>query len=113
VLPEKYLIFVWDTIGRVYHEEGRWKEAEELHVQVMKIRRGVLGAENLDTLTSIASLASTYWNQSRWKEAEELDVQVIEIRKRALSTEHPDTLTSMANLSFTWKEQGQDVEAFS
>ncbi|KAB5517553.1 hypothetical protein GE09DRAFT_978889, partial [Coniochaeta sp. 2T2.1] len=48
----------------------RWKEAESLGVQVMDARKRVLGEDHLDTLTSMANLASTYWNQGRLKEAE-------------------------------------------
>jgi tetratricopeptide (TPR) repeat protein len=95
----------------VYFESGHWKEAEKLAVQVMETRKRVLGAEHLDTLTSIANLASTYRNQGRWKEAEQLEVQVMEMRKRVLGAEHPDTLTSMANLASTYSDQGQWKEA--
>jgi hypothetical protein len=44
------------------HRDGRWKEAEELFVQVIETRKRVLREEHLDTLTSIDNLASTYWN---------------------------------------------------
>ena len=69
---------------------------------MIETRKRVLGAEHLDTLTSMANLASTFWNQRRWKEAEELFVQVIETRKRVLGAEHLDTLTSIANLASTF-----------
>ncbi|KAI9777309.1 MAG: hypothetical protein M1816_004797 [Peltula sp. TS41687] len=98
-LDDKKKTFVWNTIGKVYYKDGRWKEAEKLFVQVMETRRRVLGQEHPDTLTSIANLASTYRNQGRWKEAKELFVQVMETRKRVLGQEHPDTLTSIANLA--------------
>ncbi|KAF1807874.1 hypothetical protein P152DRAFT_383950, partial [Eremomyces bilateralis CBS 781.70] len=78
------------------------KEAEELEVQVKETRKRVLGAEHLDTLTSMANLASTYRNQGRWKEAEELETS-----SRVLGAEHPDTLTSMANLASTYRKQGR------
>jgi hypothetical protein len=81
------------------HEDWRWREAEELFVQVMETSLRVRGEEHPDTLTSIANLASTYRNQGRWKEAEELEVQVMETRKRVLGEEHPSTLTGIANLS--------------
>jgi hypothetical protein len=73
----------------------------------METRKRVLGGEYLDTLTSIANLASTYRSQGRWKEAEELDVQVMEISLRVLREEHLDMLTSMANLALTYRNQGQ------
>ncbi|RYP65838.1 hypothetical protein DL770_008915 [Monosporascus sp. CRB-9-2] len=72
---ERYRDFVGSTFGRVYYDEGRWKEAEKLEVQVMEIYKTKLGADHPDTLTSMANLASTFWNQGRWEEAEKLEVQ--------------------------------------
>ncbi len=99
------------NLASTFWNQGRWKEAEELEVQVMETRRRVLGLEHPDTLTSMANLASTFWNQGRWKEAEELDVQVMETRKRVLGLEHPSTLTSIANLASTYSDQGRWKEA--
>jgi tetratricopeptide (TPR) repeat protein len=103
--------FVWSTLSRVYYDEGRWKEAEELEVQVMETFKRVLAEEHPSTLTSMANLASTYSNQGRWKEAEELEVQVMETSKRVLAEEHPSTLISMANLASTYRNQGRWKEA--
>ena len=93
------------------YEAGKWKEAEELNVQVMETRKRVLGLEHPDTLASMGNLASTYRNQGRWKGAEELDVQVMETSKRVLGLEHPSTLTSMGNLASTYRNQGRWNEA--
>jgi tetratricopeptide (TPR) repeat protein len=71
--------------------DGRYKEAEELFVQVMQTRKRVLTDEHPDTLTSMGDLAVTYRNQGRWKEAEELQVQVMQTSKRVLTNEHPNT----------------------
>jgi tetratricopeptide (TPR) repeat protein len=98
-------------LALTYWNQGQWKEAEGLEVQVMETSKRVLGQEHPDTLTSMNNLAVTYWNQGRWKEAEELGVQVMETRKRVLGQEHPDTLTSMAILALTYKDQGQWKEA--
>jgi tetratricopeptide (TPR) repeat protein len=91
--------------------DGRYNEAEELFVQVMETRKGVLGDEHPDTLASMENLASTYRNQGRWKAAEGLSVQVLETRKRVLGDEHPDTLTSIAHLALTYMNQGRWKEA--
>ena len=40
-------------VGSAYNLKGRWKEAEELEVQVMETIKRVLGEEHPDTLTSI------------------------------------------------------------
>ena len=86
---------VWGIISKVYRNEGRWKEAEELEVQVMETRKRVLGKEHPDTLTSMGNLVWTYGNQGRWKEAEELEVQVMETYKRMLGKENLHKLASM------------------
>ncbi|KAH6665619.1 P-loop containing nucleoside triphosphate hydrolase protein [Halenospora varia] len=101
---------VW-RYGMCLYEDGRWNEAEAAITEVLEIEKRDLGADHLDTLTSIANLASTYRSQGRWDDAEELEVQVMETSKTKLGADHPDTLTSMANLAFTWKEQGRDKEA--
>ncbi|MCJ1344811.1 hypothetical protein MMC31_003014 [Peltigera leucophlebia] len=98
-------------LASTYRNQGRWKKAEELEVQVMETRERVLGLEHPDTLTSIGNLASTYRDQGRWKEAEELEVQVMETRKRVLGLEHPDTLTSMNNLAWTFWSLDLKIEA--
>ncbi|KAK3613261.1 hypothetical protein LTR22_028225, partial [Elasticomyces elasticus] len=43
-----------------YRNQGRWKEAEELEVEVMETRVRVLGGEHPDTLTSISNLTTTF-----------------------------------------------------
>jgi hypothetical protein len=47
-------------VASVYSLRGRWKEAEELHVQVLKVRKRELGAEHPNTLGSIGNLTSIY-----------------------------------------------------
>ena len=99
------------NLASTFWNQGRWKEAEELEVQVMETRKRVLGLEHPSTLTSMANLASTFWNQGRWKEAEELNVQVMETSSRVLGLEHPDTLAAMANLALTFMNQCRWKEA--
>ncbi len=93
--------------------DGRYKEAEELFVEVMETSKRVLTDEHPDTLRRTANLASTYSDQGRWKEAEELFVQVMQTSKRVLTDEHPDTLTSMHNLAITLQLQARHEEALA
>ena len=51
------------NLASTFRNQGRWKEAEQLEVQVMDTRKRVLGEEHTDTLTSMANLASTFRNQ--------------------------------------------------
>jgi hypothetical protein len=50
------------NLASTFWNQGRWKEAEELNVQVIETRKRVLGEEHPSTLTSMANLASTFWN---------------------------------------------------
>jgi tetratricopeptide (TPR) repeat protein len=93
------------------YNDGRYREAEELEVQVMQTRMRVLSDEHPSTLSSMGNLALMYKNQGRGKEAEELQVQVMQTRKSVLGDEHPDTLTTMGNLASTYSDQGRWKEA--
>ncbi len=65
------------NLASTYWDQGRWKDAEELQLQVLTSQKRVLGEEHPDTLSAMGNLASTYWNQGRQKEAEELQLQVL------------------------------------
>ncbi|KAL2819850.1 hypothetical protein BDW59DRAFT_164884 [Aspergillus cavernicola] len=91
----------YKEILSIFSNHGQWKEAEELDVQVLEIRKQVLGPVHPETLRSMANLAATYRDLGRLKEAEELGLQVIESHHQVLGPEHPDTLSSMANLAYT------------
>jgi hypothetical protein len=66
------------NLASTYRNQGRWKEAEELEVQVMETRKRVLGQGHPSTLSSMGNLALIYRNQGRWKEVEVLEMQVME-----------------------------------
>ena len=40
--------------------QGRWTEAEQMNIQMIEMRKRVLGEEDPFTLSSMANLASTY-----------------------------------------------------
>jgi Tetratricopeptide repeat len=43
------------NLASTYRDQGRWKEAEELFMQVMETSKRVLGQKHPDTLTSMAN----------------------------------------------------------
>jgi hypothetical protein len=70
-----------------YSNQKRWKEGEELFVQVMVMSRKVLGEEHPTSLKTMDNLASTYQNQRRWRDAEELGLQVLNMGKWVVGRE--------------------------
>ncbi|KAF8799504.1 hypothetical protein BYT27DRAFT_7120329 [Phlegmacium glaucopus] len=101
----------WSNFALVMRENGDWKNLEQLEeqlkLQVMDMRKKVLGAEHPDTLMSMGNLANTYCDQGRWSEAEQLVVQVMDMRKKVLGADHPHTLRSMQNLAYIYHNQGR------
>ena len=94
-------------LGRTYIGLGRYDEAEKHLSSAAQIRRRLLGAEHLDTLTCMADLASTLIYHSKCAQAEQVLRQVLEARERVLGKEHPDTLRSMMNLAIALDGQGK------
>jgi hypothetical protein len=85
------------NLASTYSNQGRWKEAEQLQVQVVETVKRVLGDEHPHTLSSMASLTITYWKQGRWKEAKALFVQVTGTRKSEIGEKHPNMLANINN----------------
>jgi tetratricopeptide (TPR) repeat protein len=98
------------NLASTYRNQGRWKEAEELFVQVMETRKRVLGAEHPDTLTSMSNLAFTWKRQGRGAEALNLMEECVQLRTRILGADHPHILSSSAAL-IGWQAKKLDIGA--
>ncbi|KAF5847210.1 hypothetical protein GGP41_003446 [Bipolaris sorokiniana] len=88
---EERLDLAWKCATSLYND-GRYKEAEELDVQVMQMRKRVLGDEHPNTLTSTNNLAFTLQSQARREEA----LALMEIC--VLGEQHHDTQSSLDTL---------------
>ncbi|KAL5392900.1 hypothetical protein DPSP01_000595 [Paraphaeosphaeria sporulosa] len=87
--------------------DGRWREAEELFVQVMEKRKRVLGNEHPSTLTTMGNLATVLANQGKYEAAEVMNKQTLSLSKTVLGREHPETLMTMSNLATVLDSQGK------
>jgi hypothetical protein len=96
------------NLASTYTNQGRWKEAEELFVQVMETRKRVLGEEHPDTLSNMNNLAFTWKEHGRDAEAIELMEKCLFLRASVLGVDHPNTLSSAAAL-IEW--QGGNLDA--
>ena len=68
-LTKKYYDDKWDNFKFVMKEIGDWKDAEQLGVQMLDMRKKVLGADHLHTLISMGDLANIYFSKGKWNEA--------------------------------------------
>ena len=74
-LMKQYYDDKWVKFAQVLHENGDWNGAEQLKVQIMDMRKKLLGAEHPSTLKVMGNLAATYSTQGRWNEVEHVKQQ--------------------------------------
>jgi serine/threonine protein kinase/tetratricopeptide (TPR) repeat protein len=121
-------------LADVYHQQGRFSEAESLLLQTLAVSTRVRGEAHPDTLSFLAhlagiyrargpyeraeplrrfvrDLASTYHKQRRDDEAELLDRDVLGIVQRVLGKEHVDALSFMGSVAWMNREEGHYDEA--
>src|SRR5436190_12243460 len=103
-----------NNLASTFWNQGQWKEAEELEVQVMETRKRVLGKEHPDTLTSMNNLAFTLKGCGQIVEAIKLMEKCVELQMLALGADHPHTQSSSVSL-IGWQTEilERDVSAAS
>ncbi|KAB8255448.1 Tetratricopeptide repeat-domain-containing protein [Aspergillus pseudonomiae] len=82
------------NLASTYRHQGRCKEAEELGLQVMELRKQVLGPEHPGTLTSMANLAYTWNLLGKAQDALALMEKCVELRRNVLGPDNPHTISS-------------------
>jgi serine/threonine protein kinase/Tfp pilus assembly protein PilF len=99
------------VMGGVYDNLGLYPQAQSLFADAVKIRRGVLGPENSETLGSMSRLSGALREQGHYPEAEKLQRETMDIQRRVLGPEHPDTLASISQLAAILYFEGRYSEA--
>ncbi|MGP8100366.1 MAG: tetratricopeptide repeat protein [Candidatus Cybelea sp.] len=83
--------FRLSNLASVYPNQGRYGEAEPLHMRSMAIREKALGPDHPDVAYCLNGLALTFRDQGRYQEAEGLLSQALSTREAALGSDHPLT----------------------
>ena len=78
-----------NNLALLYHEQGRYAEAEPLLQRALHISEQQLGSEHSDTASSLNNLAGLYESQGKYVEAEPLYQRALVIRERQLGPAHP------------------------
>jgi hypothetical protein len=97
-----YTLISIGNLASTYRSQGRWKEAEELDVQVLKTFKRVLGEEHPDTLNSMNNLAFTWKSHGSMRKAISLLEDCCKLLTASLGPQHPNTISARRNLSL-WK----------
>ncbi|KAJ0108127.1 hypothetical protein J7T55_007246 [Diaporthe amygdali] len=87
-------------LSTVYRFRGRWKDAERLAANVIKIREVQVGENHADTFVAMAHMATLSQGQERWRDAEALLRDIVQRSRHSLGIEHADTLTYQLRLAW-------------
>jgi tetratricopeptide (TPR) repeat protein len=93
------------------YDRGRWKEMEPLDIRAYELAKNSLSKSDPKTLSTLDSLAGTYYTQGRYEESRKTKEEVLTLRREVLGDRHPDTIDSMANLAISYYAAGKYQEA--
>jgi serine/threonine protein kinase len=106
-----YSLGCMNALAISYLAAGRAAEAITLHEETLRVRKDVLGADDGDTLASMANLAVAYIAARRSREALDLLEEALRLQKAKQGPNHPDTLNSMNSLAESYRLLGRTGEA--
>ena len=105
------LISLNSVYASYYGVATRWREIEELLIQVLEIRAKAFGNGYSYTLAAIHRIDWDYYKHAQWKESDELFIEVVLAHIRALMEENPESLTIVSDLADRLKSQGSNDRA--
>jgi tetratricopeptide (TPR) repeat protein len=100
-----------NNLANVYRFQGKYAEAEELHLCALAIKEKALGPSHPAVASSLNNLAVVYQDQGNYAEAAELYQSALAIEEKALGPSHPDIAASLDNLANVYMFQGKYAEA--
>ncbi|MBV9037636.1 MAG: tetratricopeptide repeat protein, partial [Acidobacteriaceae bacterium] len=102
-----------DDLAIVFHQQGKFVQAEPIFKQVLEVRRRILGEQHPDTLRSMNNVAEIYLREGNFALAEPMLVRVLREQRRVLGDRNNATLETMNNLGLLYLNEGKYSEAES
>lgn len=100
-----------NRLADVYHDQGKYAEAEPLYKRSLVLTRRILGPDHPDVAANLNNLATLYHDEGRYSSAEALYKQALAIVEKRLGPNSPDVAVSLNNLAEVYGEQGKYAEA--
>jgi len=95
------------TLGNAYRAIGELPQAEKHLRRSTELRQSTLGADHLDSLRSMHSLAGLLLARDQFNEAECLYNHVFVTRRKQLGTDDSETLMTMNDLGILYQYRGR------
>jgi CHAT domain-containing protein len=93
------------------YDQGRYSEGLPLAVEVVRIRREVLGEKHPELAAGISWLAQFYLSLSRHTQAEPLFAEALKIYREVLGEKHPNYATALDRIATLYKAMGRYTKA--
>ena len=94
-----------------YHKEGKFEEAEKLHLHALAFREKFFGPDHWQVATSLNNIAILRRDQGRYPEAATLFNRSLEISEKAWGPNHPRVARRLSNLAALYLLQGKSGNA--
>ena len=99
------------SFGKFYHEQGRYRSAEDLYKRVLKDNEKQLGHDHPETLRTVVSLGNIYHSQGWHSAAETLYNRALTGCETDLGQDHLNTMAILEDLANIYRSQGRYVHA--
>lgn len=93
-----------NNLAEVYRTEGKYQQANELHQQVLTLRKDVLEPDHPDIALSLNNLAGLAHVMGNYEQAEDLVKQAFSNRERQRGPNHPEVAVSLNDLAELYPE---------
>ncbi len=105
-----YMVLMND-LGLAYLESGDFNKAKDLFVDLVELKKDLLGINSAEYATSQLNLAGIYQDLGEYEKAESLFLEAIENYKVSLGDQHPDYATAVQQLGQLYESQARYTQA--
>ena len=102
------IVAIMNNLALVLQRLGKYREAEHMHRQALKLAEKVLGKEHPDIRFITDGLFNVLDDQGKYNVGEQMCRYTFKLRQKVLGKEHSDTLS---NLAYMPRLQGKHNEA--
>lgn len=108
LISDKYhTLSAASRLGRLYHDQKKFKEAEDIFTLTLRRYETTKGVEHPSTLRAIHRLGRLYSGMNKLNEAEEIYLRVLSSYEKILGIDNEFTLDVVHNLGLLYRKQNK------
>jgi tetratricopeptide (TPR) repeat protein len=102
-----------NNLGRLYHQQKRYADAEPLYQCSLELTEKAVGAEAAKVARRLANLAELYCDWGKFSQADASYRRAIRIIRKELGPKHPTTVKSVKGFAALLRKMNRDAEAIA